>query len=91
MAFRFGHFGLIDVRLQRDAFARSDSRRRQRAADGITTADAGGNFFCELLTIRSGLGVRGFSWIGQETAFYEHRRYRGFSQDVVTPASHAAI
>src|SRR5437667_10436601 len=30
---------------------------------GITTVDTGCNFFCELLTIRSGLCVRSFGWV----------------------------
>ena len=85
----FTDSGLIDVRLQRDAFGRRHSRRTP--GDGITSVYSGCNFFREFLTIRGILGVRGFGGVGQKTALHEHRRNSCLTQDVVTTPAYSAI
>src|SRR5207302_4991846 len=89
--FRFGHLGLIDVRLQGDAFARRNSRGRQGTSNRITPANSCCNFFCEFLAVGSSLGIRSFSWVCEETAFHQHCRNVRLSQYVVTTAPHSAI
>ena len=64
--------GLIDVRLQRDAFGRRDSGRTKGAADGIAIPDSGCNRFRKLLTVGSILSVRGLSWVSKKTALDEY-------------------
>ena len=60
--------GLIDVRLQRDAFGCRDSGRTKGAADGIAIPDSGCNRFGKLLTIRNILSVCGFGRVSEKTA-----------------------
>ena len=83
--------GLIDVRLQRDAFGRRDSGRTKGAADGIAIPDSGCNRFGKLLTIRSILSIPSFGRVSQKTALDEYGRHIRPSQDEVTTATHAAV
>ena len=91
MAFRFRHLGLIDVRLERDTFASCQWRRVQGARDGITPADSRRDLLCELLAVRSSLGIRGFSWVGEEAAFYKYCWNCCLSQNIETAAPHSSI
>lgn len=83
--------GLVDIRLQRDAFSCRDSGRTTRAGDGTAAAHSGGNLFGKLLTIRSILNVRSFAWASEKTALDENGRYVRPSQDEVTTPAHAAV
>ena len=89
--FGTGDRGLINVRLHRNALSCRYSRRAETTANGIAPANSGSNFLGELLSIRSALCVRGFSRVGQEPAFHEHRRNGRLSQDVVTTPTDSPI
>ena len=89
--FGFGDPGLVDVRLQWDAFSCRDSGRTAGAGDGIATPDSGCNRFGKFLTIRSVLSVRSFGRVSEKTALDEHGRHVCPSQDEVTAATHAAV
>src|SRR5438270_8613088 len=90
-AFRARYLRLIDVRLQRDCFARGHASRGHGTSNGIASADSCCNLFCEFLAVRNSLGVRSFGWISKKTAFHKHCRNIRLPQNVVTPAAHSAI
>ena|SRR6516162_7214165 len=83
--------GLVDERLQRDAFSCCNPGRTTSAGDGTAAADSGCDFFGKLLTIRGILNVRSFGWASEKTALDENGRYVRPSQDEVTTPAHAAV
>src|SRR5262249_48317630 len=89
--FGFGDSGLVDIRLQRDAFSCRDSGRTTGAGDETAAANSSCNLFGKLLTIRSILSVPSFGWVSEKTALNENGRHIRSSQDEVTTSTHAPV
>ena len=89
--FRTADLGLIDERLQRDAFSCCNSGRTTGAGDETAAANSSCNLFGKLLTIRSILSVPSFGRVSEKTALDENGRYVRPSQDEVTAPAHAAV
>src|SRR5215469_1369056 len=83
--------GLVDERLQRDAFSCCNPGRTTGTGDGTAAAHSSGDLLGKLLTIGSILNVRSFGWASEKTALDKNGRYVRPSQDEVTTPAHAAV